>query len=71
MTKKQLKEYIKQNIKEILSEAVAVEFTGRSGNKSLQSVPNINAANLLRAKNPNIVSVTQLEEEMPLNEFAK
>lgn len=73
MTKNQLKEYIKQNIKEILSEAIAVEFTGKTGKKSLQSVPNIGAANSLKAQNPNIASVTQLEgkKEMSLNEMAK
>jgi hypothetical protein len=70
MNRKQFTQYIKENIKEILSEAVAVEFTGKTGKKSLQSVPNIGAANSLKAQNPNIASVTQLEE-MSLNEMAK
>jgi hypothetical protein len=70
MNRKQFTQYIKENIKEILSEAVAVEFTGKTGKKSLQSVPNIGAANSLKAQNPNIASVAQLEE-MSLNEMAK
>jgi len=73
MNRKQFTQYIKENIKEILSEAIAVEFTGKTGKKSLQSVPNIGAANSLKAQNPNIASVTQLEgkNEISLNEMAK
>ena len=73
MTKKQLKEYIKEIIISEVTEGVAVKITGRTGDTAVQSYPSLSAATKLKQENPNIANVKQLEgkNEMSLNEMAK
>ena len=73
MTKKQLKEYIKEIIISEVTEGVAVKITGKTGDTAVQSYPSLSAATKLKQENPNIANVKQLEEknEMSLNEMAK
>lgn len=68
MTKKQLKEYIKQNIKEILSEDVAYNVKGNKGTMA-QTFKTDDEAKKFDANAAN-VTLTKLEEENTLNEMA-
>ena len=63
MKVKQLRKLIREAITEVLNENIAVKVTGASGKTGIESVPNITAANDLKAKNSNIKSVVALEED--------
>ena len=63
MKVKQLRRLIREAIDQVLAENVAVKVTGASGKSSIESVPNIAAANDLKSKNSNIKSVVALEED--------
>ena len=63
MKVKQLRRIIREAIEQVLAENVAVKVTGASGRSSIESVPNIAAANDLKTKNTNIKSVVALEED--------
>lgn len=63
MKRKDLYNYIKEEIvNELTNESVAVELTGTTG-KTVQSFPNLSAANKFKSENPNIKAIKQLEED--------
>jgi len=63
MKKSELKEYIKEQIIETLSEAEAYELTGKTGAKIVSSFNTKGEADKFKQENPNIKGVKKLEEK--------
>ena len=66
----QLRRLIQETVQDILNENIAATVTGTSGKSTVQSFPNITAANDLKSKNSNVKSIVPLEED-DINEFAR
>ena len=62
MKKSELKEYIKEQIINTLSEE-AYELMGKTGTKTVSSFKSQGEANKFKQENPNITSIKKLEEK--------
>lgn len=63
MKKSALKEYIKEQIINALTEAEAYELIGKTGTKTVSSFKSQGEADKFKQQNPNITSVKKLEEK--------
>jgi hypothetical protein len=61
--KLEIKKYISEILSEDVNEAIGAEITGKTGKKTVASFSNTKDMTDFKSKNPNIASVTPLEED--------
>jgi SepF-like predicted cell division protein (DUF552 family) len=61
--KLEIKKYISEILSEDVNEAIGAEVTGKTGKKTVASFKDQQTMNKFKTENPNIASVTPLEEK--------